>query len=216
MLLTGEQLYLSGVVPFCYTFDGNISIMITISQRWAAASSSWRGNLVQLPYAVARLNITGYIDEHNYYFGTNSGKHKSNGGNGNSNSSNNINGNSSSNNASNHNTIGKGNGMLVKRLLYKNISSRRLNKVQNQQQRRSKKRQYDGSNYNTRRKEIVQYQLQTTDTKHRSNCDKFTSVFTNFECLWSFLPLSSRSPSPKSVIPAAEINEYCPRQGKSA
>lgn len=183
-----------------------IQMFLDIIVGWAAASSSWRGNIVQLPYAVARLNIAGYIDEHNYYFGTNSGKHKSYGGNGSSNSSNN----SSSSNGTNHNAI---NGRIAKRLLYQKYSyNRRLNKElqhqhqhqhhhQPQSQQRIKKMSYH--NNNRWQKESDRYSLHTKskiNADSSKNCGRFTSVFASVECLLRFVSLYfTRSPSQQSV-----------------
>jgi hypothetical protein len=191
-----------------------IQIFLDIIVGWAAASSSWRGNIVQLPYAVARLNIAGYIDEHNYYFGTNSGKHKSYGGNGSSNSSNNS---SSSSNGTNHIAIGpasqSNNGRLAKRLLHQKYSyNRHLNKElqhqyhhQPQPQQRIKKNSYSSNRWQT-----DQYPLHTKskiNDDSSKHCGRFTSVFASVECLLSFISLYfTRSPSQQSVkYPSEEI-----------
>lgn len=190
-----------------------IQIFLDIFVGWAAASSSWRGNIVQLPYAVARLNIAGYIDEHNYYFGTNSGKHKSYGGNGSSNSSNN----SSSSNGTNHNAIGQAsqsnNRRLAKRLLYqKNSYNRRLNKElqhhhQPQSQQRIKKMSYHNNRW---QKETDRYSLHTKSkiiADSSKNCGRFTSVFASVECLLRFFSLYfTRPPSQQSVKHPSEEN----------
>ena len=171
---------------------------------WAAASSSWRGTIIQLPYAVARLNIAGYIDEHNYYFGTNSGKHKSNGGNGNSNSSSN----NSSNNGTNHNTYGdriqSNNGGLPSRLLYEKASSkRRFNKAlyqQQQQQRRNKGQQVAGS------------KSKKSTVDHSRDCGKLSSVFTIFGCAMKFFLLpfgrssSQQHIAEESIVPESKLS----------
>ena len=45
---------------------------------WAAASSSWPGRAWKSPYAIARLDIAGYIEEYEYYFDIHSRGHNYN------------------------------------------------------------------------------------------------------------------------------------------
>ena len=116
MLLNGNELFLAGKV---YVIFQSVRSDDFFRAGWASPSSSWRGNVIQLPYAIARLNIAGYIDEHNYYFGLYSDKKNKSSSTNNSSNSNS----SSTDNSKNSN----GNGSKSKKPTLEGPFRRRLN-----------------------------------------------------------------------------------------